>query len=220
MPPVYRWWTGGDLWGPGDDNCRVSVRYTLDPTTVGPLLVPKGPERVAQGLVWTLCIFDAWGVTRKTPQESDGRLCPAHLHRPEQPPPQGVGAVAAIERDDRAAISEGVPRCLPSSRGNKLTRAVQVGGGSLHTPRSSNSGSGSQPFTRSRRAARDGSHVPVPQNVRCTCSRRAVRYRDAPGGRTTAGRIDESSPTGRACARQARTPLTRGATGATLRDGA
>ena len=69
-------------------------------------------------------------------------LCPAHRHRPEQPTPQGVGAVAAFERDDRAATFGRVPRCLPSNRGNKTRRTVQVDCGTLHTPRSSNGGGG------------------------------------------------------------------------------
>ena len=76
-----------------------------------------------------------------------GRLCPAHRHRPEQPTPQGVGAVAAFERNDRAAVSERVPRCLPDDRGNKVRRAVQVCGGTLHTSRTGRRG-----FTRYRRA--------------------------------------------------------------------
>ena len=57
--------------------------------------------------------------------ESDGRWCPAHRHRPGVPTPQGFGAVAAIERDDRTTISVRVPRCLPDGRGNKTRRTVQ-----------------------------------------------------------------------------------------------
>lgn len=49
--------------------------------------------------------------------------------------PQGFGAVAAIERDDRATISESVPRS-PDDKGNKLKRTVQVGG-ILYTLRTS-----------------------------------------------------------------------------------
>ena len=40
---------------------------------------------------------------------------PAHRDRLETPAPQGVGAVAAIERDDRAAIVGRVPRCRPAT---------------------------------------------------------------------------------------------------------
>ena len=65
----------------------------------------------------------------------DGRLSPAHRHRPEQPAPQWVGAIAAIERDDRAAVSERVPHRLPSSGGNRPARAVQAGRAGFHTPR-------------------------------------------------------------------------------------
>lgn len=49
--------------------------------------------------------------------------------------PQGFGVVAAIERDDRATISESVPRS-PDDGGNKLKRTVQVGG-ILYTLRTS-----------------------------------------------------------------------------------
>ena len=49
------------------------------------------------------CINDASGVMKKTPNGVRGGLCPAHRHRPGQPTPQGVGAIAAFERDDRAA---------------------------------------------------------------------------------------------------------------------
>ena len=68
MAVVYRWGTGEDLWGLGDDSCRVSVRYTLGPTTMGPLLSPKVPEKAAQGALWTLCISDAWGVENQPPR--------------------------------------------------------------------------------------------------------------------------------------------------------
>ena len=43
-------------------------------------------------------------------------------------------------RDDQAAVSERVPRCLPSNTGNKVRRAVQVCGGTLHTSRTDNGG--------------------------------------------------------------------------------
>ena len=124
--------------------------------------------------------------------ESDGRWCPAHRHRPEQPTPQGFGAVAAIERDDRATISVRVPRCLPDGRGNKTRRTVQPAVafrthralalaatvGTVHSllPRTGST------VTCSRTAER-----------RRTCSRSAVRFRDMPGARATAGRIDESA---------------------------
>ena len=40
------------------------------------------------------------------------------------PPPQGVGALAAFERNHRAAISERVRRCRPVSSGNEVRCAV------------------------------------------------------------------------------------------------
>ena len=71
--------------------------------------------------------------------ESEGRLCPAHRHRPEQPTPQGVGAFAAIERDDRAAITERDPHRLLDNRGNKRRRRVQARSVAFHTPRTEGS---------------------------------------------------------------------------------
>ena len=52
-----------------------------------------------------------------------------HRCRPEHPTPQGIGAVAAFERDDRAATFGRAPRCLPDDKGNKTRRAVQARGG-------------------------------------------------------------------------------------------
>ena len=48
-------------------------------------------------------------------KESDGHACTAHLRRPKPPPLQGVGALAAPERDDRAATPERVPHRLPAA---------------------------------------------------------------------------------------------------------
>ena len=56
----------------------------------------------------------------------EGQSCPAHRYRIGTPAPQGVGAVAAIERDDRSAISVHVPRCRPGKRSNKVRHTVRV----------------------------------------------------------------------------------------------
>ena len=103
----------------------------------------------------------------------DGRLCPAHRHWPEQPTPQGVGAVAAIERDDRAAVSERVPRCLPGTRGNKMRREVQARGGTLHTSRTGN-GDGGRAGSPVTAAHREPPHM-FPHRIHPsrTCSRSA-----------------------------------------------
>ena len=58
---------------------------------------------------------------------------PAHRFRLAASALQGFGAVAAIERDGRAAISERVPRCRAGSSRNKARRAVQATGGIPHT---------------------------------------------------------------------------------------
>lgn len=80
-------------------------------------------------------IIDAWGCDdQRLRRESDGRLCPAHRHRPIRPTPQGVGAFAAIERDDRAAVSERVPHRLPYNRG-KSCRTPQERSAAFHTSR-------------------------------------------------------------------------------------
>lgn len=39
--------------------------HTLGPTTPGPRLTAKDPERAAQGAAWHTCIIDAWGVKPK-----------------------------------------------------------------------------------------------------------------------------------------------------------
>ena len=88
---------------------------------------PVGARSMHQRCVGCDEINSAWS--------PEGRLCPAHRHRPEQPAPQWVGAVAALERDDRAAVSERVPHSLPERRGNKTARAVQAGRAGFHTPR-------------------------------------------------------------------------------------
>ena len=88
-----------------------------------------------------------------------GALAPCIPSSASEATLQGSGAVAAIERDDRAAVSERVPRCLPGNRGNKTRRAVHVGSAAFHhahrqRPRG---------FTRYRRASRGAAHVPAPQ---------------------------------------------------------
>ena len=89
----------------------------------------------------------------------DGRSRPAHRDWLEAPAPQGFGAAAAIERDDRAAITERVPRCHPGSTGNKTCRTVQVGGGVHHTWRT---GAGARAGSLPQRTAA-AAHVPAAQ---------------------------------------------------------
>ena len=91
---------------------------------------------------------------------------PAHRYRPGTPAPQGVGAVAAIERDDRAATPERVPRCHPGGTGNKTCRTVQVGGDVRHTWRT---GAGVRAGSLPQRTAA-AAHVPLNRWVPRTCS--------------------------------------------------
>ena len=65
--------------------------------------------------------------------ESEWRSCPAHRPRPKPPLSQGFGALAALERDDRATVSVRVPRCRPVNRDNKIASWVQSIGTILHT---------------------------------------------------------------------------------------
>ncbi len=85
------------------------------------------------GCIVFALIIDACGVTVKLRMES--RLGEVALTppSPETPALQGNGAVAAIERDDRSAIFERVPRCRPSNKSNRTRRGVQTAGSSLHT---------------------------------------------------------------------------------------
>ena len=57
--------------------------------------------------------------SKSTPQESDGHACTAHRRRPKPPPSQGVGALAASERNDRATTPERVPHRLPAAEVTK-----------------------------------------------------------------------------------------------------
>ena len=72
---------------------------------------------------------------KKLRMESDGRFRPAHRHGPGRPVPQGAGARAAIEREDRTAISERVPCGLPRTRGNRSRGGVQACRNIPHTTR-------------------------------------------------------------------------------------
>ena len=94
---------------------------------------------------------------------------PAHRYRLGTPAPQGVGAVAAIERDDRAATPERVPRCRPGNTGNKTCRTVQVGGDVRHTWRTG-AGARAGSLPQSTAAA---AHVPQTSRPAYTCSRNA-----------------------------------------------
>ena len=95
--------------------------------------------------------------------ESGGRLCSAHRHRPEQLTPQEVGAVAAFERDDRAATFGHVPSCLPSNRGNKGRRAAQARGVIPHTLRTGSGGGTRAGSLVTARASGGAAHIPPPQ---------------------------------------------------------
>ena len=95
---VYRWWKGGDLWGLGDDDCRVSVRYTLGPTTARPRRIPEGPARTGCGPRCHACINDAWGMRLKAAPGGQGR--PNRQHR-------GSGNRRRRERLNGAAAERG-----------------------------------------------------------------------------------------------------------------
>ena len=127
-------------------------------------------------------------------------MCPAHRHRPVRPLPQGFGAFAALERDDRAATFQRVPRCLPGNRGNKTRRAVQARGGVVHTTRHRRRLERRCGFTRYRSAAGTAAHGPqrneAPPHmfpyrsrigaISCApvdCRVPFTRYRTARGGR-------------------------------------
>ena len=76
--------------------------------------------------------------------------------------PQGVGAFAAIERGDRAAVSKRVPHRLPGNRGNRTRRTVQARSVVFHTLRTKGSAlppSTGERCTRYRKSSRAGSHV-------------------------------------------------------------
>ena len=109
---------------------------------------------------------------KKLRMESDGRFRPAHRHGPGRPVPQGSGARAAIEREDRTAISERVPCGLPRTRGNRSHDAVQAW--PEHSSHDPHSGGGAG-FTRSRDAGRADAHVPHLSRLPYTCSRTAGR---------------------------------------------
>ena len=119
-----------------------------------------------------------------------GDRCPAHRQRSEQPPPQGYGTFAAIERDDRSAMPVRVPRYLRDDRGNKVRNGSQANEGILHIPRTGSGGGGPRWITRYRRAAWNEAHVSTSQTIRRTISRSAVRCRDAPDSALTA-EVDE-----------------------------
>ena len=82
----------------------------------------------------------------------------SHTYRPRpgSPAPQVFGAVAVLERDDRAAIFGRVSRCRPGTRGNKTRRAVQAGRGN--------------PYTWRIASGTRGAAVTSSQRSRLTCS--------------------------------------------------
>ena len=65
MAPVYRCRTIVAMGGQGDEDLRVSVRHTLDPTTAGPRLGPQVPQRAGHGAVWHSRRVTASGVEPK-----------------------------------------------------------------------------------------------------------------------------------------------------------
>ena len=121
--------------------------------------------------------------------ESDGRLCPAHRHRPVRPPPQGFGARAAFERDDRAATFGRVPRCLPGNRGNKTRHAVQAGGGIPHTSRTGGSDGGRAPSRVTAAQQWPGHMFPQRSRPSRTCSRSAAADRAIAGVQGDGGTV-------------------------------
>ena len=134
--------------------------------------------------------------------------------RPEQPPPQAFGAVAAFEREDRSATFGRVPRCLPApevtERGARCKRAegfrthrapaAPATGALVHAlPRRS-----ARRCTCSRSAAVGGAHVPTAQRrgVRAPVFKamrgRFTRYRARIGGRLTRYRCAPAGGSARA----------------------
>ena len=83
--------------------------------------------------------MDAWGVTGKTPHGVRWALVLCTPSSAKTADAQGVGAFAAIERDDRTAVSERVPHRLPGDRGNRTRRTVQARSAAFHTPRTEGS---------------------------------------------------------------------------------
>ena len=83
----------------------------------------------------------AWGVRTKAPTGVRSAFEPYTPFRARKP------AAAAIERDDRAATPERVPRCRPCDRGNKTRVLMQVAGGVHHTWRTA---AGSVPAAHGR----------------------------------------------------------------------
>ena len=73
-------------------------------------------DRAAERKVAGLCVKCG---QNRLPQESERHTCPAHRRRPKPPLPQGVGALAAPERNDRAATPERVPHRLPAAEVTK-----------------------------------------------------------------------------------------------------
>ena len=97
-------------------------------------------------------IIDAWGVRIKDSMESDGRLCPAHRHRSEQPTPQGVGAFAAIERDAWSRFPDVCRVVFPQTGVTKRGTRCKCAADIPHTSRTDN-----------RADVGAGSHVTVAQ---------------------------------------------------------
>ena len=120
-------------------------------------------------------------------------MCPAHRYRLEAPAPQGFGAVAAIERDDRPAVTERVPRCRPATKVIKRAARWKCQAAFI-----THGAPGSAPLPRRTSAA---VHVPPNRLASRTCSRkrkrgRRTRYRGVSSTRTGADTADGTTAHG------------------------
>ena len=120
-------------------------------------------------------------------------MCPAHRYRLEAPAPQGFGAVAAIERDDRPAVTERVPRCRPAMKVIKRAARWKCQAAFI-----THGAPGSAPLPRRTSAA---VHVPPNRLASRTCSRkrkrgRRTRYRGVSSTRTGADTADGTTAHG------------------------
>ena len=135
-------------------------------------MAPYGAKSARQGTqerACARCTGGAAGVNPKLPQGVQEDFVLRTPFPVCQPEPQAVGAVAAIERDDRAATPGRVPRGRPDIRGNEEQPTVQAAGAILHTLRSGLvSQVGSLPDRTGARA-----HGPHRSAASRTCSRTA-----------------------------------------------
>ena len=105
----------------------------LGPTTSGPRLTAKVPERIGQWAPWHTCISDAWGVKPKAGPA--GRIVDSRCMRDREDRRRGtrrIGAAAAIERPDGAertarGSDERSARRAPQERPHECRGEVRVG---------------------------------------------------------------------------------------------